>query len=96
MSSTTLERPVARRTADPAARLRNSMAAVRVSLSGLGTHKTLTPEQKSEAADPFDASGQFLAASKKLLDTKHPAFLRCYRCAGPDHSVLEGNDTPLS
>ncbi len=50
------------------------MAAIRVSLSGLGTHKTLTPEQKSEAADPFDASGQFLAASKKLLDTKHPAF----------------------
>ncbi len=50
------------------------MAAVRVSLSGLGTHKTLTPEQKSAAADPFDASGHFLAASKKLLDTKHPAF----------------------
>lgn len=74
MSSTTLERPNTRRTADPATRMRNSMAAVRVSLSGLGTHKTLTPEQKSEAADPFDASGQFLAASKKLLDTKHPAF----------------------
>lgn len=74
MISTTQDRPAARRSADPVARLRSSMAAVRVSLSGLGTHKTLTPEQKSEAADPFDASGQFLAASKKLLDTKHPAF----------------------
>lgn len=74
MISTLPNRPLAHRGGDPASRLRSTMAAVRVSLSGLGTHKTLTPEQKSTAADPFDASGQFLAASKKLLDNKHPAF----------------------
>lgn len=74
MSSTHPDRSSARHGNDPATRLRATMAAVRVSLSGLGTHKTLTPEQKSTAADPFDASGQFLSASKKLLDTKHPAF----------------------
>lgn len=74
MISTPSDQSSARRARDSATRLRSTMAAVRVSLSGLGTHKTLTPEQKSTAADSFDASGQFLAASKKLLDTKHPAF----------------------
>jgi hypothetical protein len=69
----TLEPPVRRR-ADPVTRLRTTMAAVRVSLSWLGCRKTLTAEQKAEAADAFDANGRFLTAGKKLLDTKHPAF----------------------
>jgi hypothetical protein len=50
------------------------MAAVRVSLSWLGTRKTLTAEQKTVAADAFGAEGAFLSAGKKLLDNKHPAF----------------------
>jgi hypothetical protein len=50
------------------------MAAVRVSFTWLGTRKTLTPEQRAEAAQPFDAIGQYLSAGKKLLDTSHPAF----------------------
>src|SRR4051794_18252172 len=58
----------------PAQNLRASMAAVRVSFTWLGTRKTLTPEQRAEAAQPFDAQGQFLSAGKKLLDTSHPAF----------------------
>lgn len=58
----------------PAQRLRATMAAVRVSLKWLGVRKTLTPEQKAQAADTFGAEGQFLSAGKKLLDTKHPAF----------------------
>jgi hypothetical protein len=89
MISTTQDRPAARRTADPAARLRSSMAAVRVSLSGLGTHKTLTPEQKSEAADPFDASGQFLAASKNCSIPN--IGLRAYRRPGPIIQYWKGN-----
>jgi hypothetical protein len=36
--------------------------------------RTLTPEQKAQAAQAFDAEGEFLSAGKKLLDTKHPAF----------------------
>lgn len=58
----------------PAQRLRISTAAVRVSLRWLGVRKTLTPEQKSQAAETFDAEGDFLSARKKLLDTKHPAY----------------------
>ena len=60
--------------AAPAERLRTTMAAVRVSLSWLGVRKTLTPEQKAQAAESFGAEGQFLSAGKKLLDTRHPAF----------------------
>src|SRR5271165_4028892 len=66
-----------RTTADgstPADRLRTTMAACRVAFTWLGTTKTLTAEQKAQAAEPFDAEGQFLSAGKKLLDTKHNAF----------------------
>jgi uncharacterized protein YukE len=50
------------------------MAAVRVSLSWFGTRKTLTAEQKSQAADTFGAEGAFLSAGKKLLDTKYEKY----------------------
>jgi len=36
--------------------------------------KTLTPEQRSQAADTFGATGDSLSAGKKLLDTQHPSF----------------------
>lgn len=55
-------------------RLRTTMAAVRISFTWFGTRKTLTAEQKSQAADTFGAEEQFLSAGKKLLDTKHPRF----------------------
>ena len=73
MASTLLDEPTVT-TTNPSARLRATMAAVRVSLSWLGIRKTLTPEQKAQAADAFGAEGQFLSAGKKLLDTRHPAF----------------------
>ena len=58
----------------PAQGLREGMAAVRVSFSWLGTRKTLSADQRAEAAQPFDAEGQYLSAGKKLLDTSYPAF----------------------
>ena len=58
----------------PAQGLREGMAAVRVSFTWLGTRKSLNPDQRAEAAQPFDAQGQYLSAGKKLLDTSHPAF----------------------
>jgi len=57
----------------PAQRLRTSMAAVRVCFTWFGSRKSLTPEQKSQAADTFDAEGDYLSARKKLLDSSHPA-----------------------
>jgi hypothetical protein len=50
------------------------MAACRVQFTWFGTKKSLTAEQKAQAAETFDAEGQFLSAGKKLLDTKHNAF----------------------
>ncbi len=60
--------------ATPAERLRTTMAACRVQYTWFGTKKSLTAEQRAQAAEPFDAEGQFLSAGKKLLDTKHNAF----------------------
>jgi hypothetical protein len=57
-----------------AQRLRVSMAAVRVCFTWLGVRKTLSPEQKTQAAESFGAERDFLSAGKKLLDTSHPAF----------------------
>lgn len=61
-------------TRSPAWNLRANMAAVRVSFTWLGTRKSLTAEQRAEAAQPFDAEGQSLSAAKKILDNRHPAF----------------------
>ena len=74
--STLLDQPAApaRSNVPPANRLRSMMAAVRVSFVWFGVRKSLTPEQKAQAADTFGAEGAFLSAGKKLLDTSHPAF----------------------
>ena len=58
----------------PAQRLRGAMAAVRVSVRWFGTRKSLTVEQKAEAAEPFGTDARFLSAGKRLLDVSHPAF----------------------
>jgi hypothetical protein len=58
----------------PVERLRTTMAAMRLSISWLGTTKTLSVAQKNQAAETFGAEGAFLSAGKKLLDTSHPAF----------------------
>ena len=55
-------------------RLRQRMAAVRLSFTWLGVRKSLTTAQKAQAAESFGAEGKFLSAGKKLLDTRHPAF----------------------
>jgi hypothetical protein len=57
-----------------AQRLRTTMAAVRIAFVWFGVRKTLTPEQKSQAADTFGAAGEYVSAAKKLLDTSHPSF----------------------
>ena len=72
--STLLDESVSHESTSPSDRLRTTMAAVRVSLSWLGTRKTLTPEQKAEAAEPFGTDARYLSAGKRLLDTSHPAY----------------------
>ena len=54
--------------------LRHQFAACRVKFKWLGTSKTLSAEQKSQAAESFGADGQSISAGKKLIDTKHEAY----------------------
>src|SRR5436190_16853175 len=68
-----------RRAADgsalPAAdRLRLGFAAARVSFTWLGVRKSLSADQRQQAADGFGAESQFLSAGKKLLDTRHAKY----------------------
>lgn len=74
MSITLVDHADPRTSATPAQRLRFTTAAVRVSFTWFGVRKTLTPDQKSQAAESFGAQGDFLSAGKKLLDTRHPAY----------------------
>ena len=57
-----------------AERVRHSFAACRVKFKWLGTSKSLSSEQKSQAAESFGAEGDSISAGKKLIDTKHEAF----------------------
>jgi hypothetical protein len=72
--TTTINETTNRTATSPSQRLRGTMAAVRVSIRWFGTRKSLTVEQKAEAAEPFNAEARFLSAGKKLLDISHPAF----------------------
>ena len=78
----------------PAQRLRTTMAAVRVAISWFGVRKTLTPQQKAQAADAFGAAGEFLSAGKKLLDTSHPAFKTVTTVRGRIISFWKGISLP--
>lgn len=72
--TTALLDPDTRTSISPAQWLRETAAAVRVSFMWMGVRKTLTQEQKNQAAESFGAEGDFLSARKKLLDTKHTAY----------------------
>ena len=72
--TTTTDRPDVSTSQSPANRLRDTMAALRLSFTWFGVRKTLTNEQKAQAAASFGATGDSLAASKKLLDGKHPKY----------------------
>ena len=58
---------------DAAGRLRQSFSAMRLSFNWLGTRKSLSADQRIQAASPFGAAEKFISAGKKLLDTGHPA-----------------------
>ena len=103
MSATVLDQPPTRmaerapNTADthsPAEYLRGITAAVRVAFTWFGTRKTLSPQQKAEAADAFGAEGNYLSAAKKLLDTKHPAFRAVTSVRHQILSYWKGNSLP--
>jgi hypothetical protein len=88
-------RPMKETTTASAQRLRATMAACRVRFTWFGTQKSLTPEQKAQAAEAFDAEGEFLSAGKKLIDTKHPAFRAVTVVRGQIESYWKGLSLPF-
>ena len=97
MSTLLLDDPVTSHTPDVEAsdRLRTTMAAVRVCFTWFGTRKTLSPEQKAQAAESFGAEGQYLTAGKKLLDSTHPAFKSVTAIRGRILSFWKGISLPF-
>jgi hypothetical protein len=78
----------------PAERLRTTMAAARVAFMWFGVRKTLTPQQKEQAAESFGAEGDYLSAGKKLLDTAHPAYKAVTAVRGRIASYWRGVSLP--
>ena len=92
--STTFENMSTAATATAARRLRTQMAAVRLSFTWFGVRKSLSSQQKEEAADSFGAEGKYLSAAKKLLDTTHPAFKTVTAVRGRALSLWKGLSLP--
>jgi hypothetical protein len=88
------EKETSSSTSAAANRLRAVMAAVRLSFVWLGCRKTLTAEQKSEAADAFGAAGEYFSAAKKLLDTSHPSYKAVTSVRGRIISYWKGTSLP--
>ncbi len=72
--TTLLDGPETGNGTDVAHRMRTTMTAARLSFTWFGTRKSLSREQKEQAADSFGAESDFLSAGKKLIDTQHPKF----------------------
>lgn len=76
MTANVLDEPAAQTSTGNAAatQLRTTMMAARLSFTWFGTRKSLSREQRCQAADSFGAKGDFLSAGKKLIDTQHAKF----------------------
>jgi hypothetical protein len=57
-----------------ASELRQTMGAVKLSFSWLGTQRKLSDAQTKQAADTFHAATDLVTASKRLIDTKNTTY----------------------
>jgi len=73
MSTTVSKIPTSTEVTTSVDRLRHSFSAMRVSFTWMGTRKSLSSDQRQQAASQFGAEGKFISAGKKLVDTGHPA-----------------------
>jgi hypothetical protein len=94
--TTVLESPITHNTTPTRSgmRMQQRMAAARLSFTWLGVRKTLTAEQKAQAAETFGAQDSFLSAGKKLLDTSHPAFREVTAVRGQIQSYFRNISLP--
>ena len=70
-------------------RIRTSFAACRLKFTWLGTTKSLSSEQKSQAAETFGAASESISAGKRLFDT-------CLLYTSPSPRDQRGSRMPSS
>ena len=80
---------------DSVTQLRSSMIAVKVVFTWMGVSRTLSKEQKSVAANAFNADGESISASKKLLDSKHPAWSAITKIKGEATKYWKDGSLPF-
>ncbi len=71
--STATEITTADQPSTSANRLRQTFSAMRVAFTWLGMRKSLSTDQRQQAASQFGAEQKYISAGKKLIDTGHPA-----------------------
>lgn len=74
--------------------LRSQTVAVRLSVRRLRTRKTISQEQRLQAAQLFGAELKFLSASKRLFDTKNPTIKNVTACLSRAKSYWRGMTVP--
>lgn len=74
--------------------LRTTMAAMRIAYTWFGTRKSLSREQKAQAADTFHAEGKYLSAGKKLIDTSDASFRAVTAVRTQANSFFKGTSLP--
>ena len=72
--STMLDEPATSPAQSHASRLQLETTAVRLHIRWPGTRKSLSRDQKQQAAGAFEADIRTLSAAKRLFDTSHPSF----------------------
>ncbi len=75
-------------------RIRHNFAACRIKFKWLGTTKSLSAEQKSQAAESFGAEGDSISAGKKLIDTKHDSYKALTSIKSQINSYWKDNSLP--
>jgi len=75
--------------------LQRTMAAVSMRFSWFGINRSVTPTQKEQAAETFDAKGQFVSMGKKLIDTSHPAWKAIVKVRGKIQKHWETGSLPF-
>ena len=88
--TTLLDEPAQHQVESSGARLRASAAAIRLSFTWFGTRKTLTPQQKAQAADTFGAEGEFLSAGKTSAIGLPASFRACSQSLTDCSSTVRG------
>ena len=75
--------------------LQQTMAAVSLRFRWFGINRSVTPTQKEQAAETFDARGQFVSMGKKLIDTSHTAWKNIVKVRGKIQKHWETGSLPF-